>query len=143
VKYFKPYEVVSRKQYELTGDSCLGIFNPELLMALDDLREYFGVPITVNNWHSGGSFEYRGFRTLVDQLAVNPKSKGHSAHQLGEAIDCDIQDHSAEQARIIILENKDNPLLRRITRMEDKVNWLHFDIRKLPVGVPRIHLFKS
>jgi len=136
MKHFQPRELVDRKTYEKMGDGCLILFDTNLLIALDDLREYFDRPITVNTWHYGGLFEWRGYRTpeKARQLGA-PKS----LHARGMAIDCDIEGYSAEQARRKILQNQDHELLSRIMRLEGKVSWLHFDLLPVP---DRIHVFK-
>ncbi len=143
MKHFQPFELVSPAVYAVSGDNSLSLFDPEALQALDDLREFFGCSITINNWKSGGQFQRRGYRTLQNEMAVNPKSTGHSAHQLGKAFDCDIQGYTAEQAREKILQNQDNPLLAKIQRMEASVPWIHFDTVAPPAGMRRIHLFKA
>jgi hypothetical protein len=140
MKHFQPYEIVDRITFEHMGDQALSLFNPEALQALDDLREYFGVPITVNNWHSGGLFEWRGFRTPEKAIELGaPQSR----HAKGEAFDLDVQGMPAEEVRRIIIENKNHLLLQRITRLEAGKSWVHFDVMELPQGVHRIHLFKA
>jgi hypothetical protein len=111
------------------------LFNPAALRALDNLREFFGVPITVNNWHVGGQFQWRGYRN--DRC---PQYSRGSEHSKGNAFDCDIEGYTAEQARKKIIANKDNPLLVEIMRLEAGVSWLHFDLK--PVD-KRIRVFKA
>ena len=138
MKYFKVFELVNRETYDKMGDRAIELFTPDALAALDGIREYFGAPVTVNNWHSGGPFEWRGWRTLKKAAELGaPKS----AHARGEAFDCDIQGVTAEEARQRILDDKSNPLLLKITRIEANVNWLHFDVTELPYGVHRIYVF--
>jgi len=135
MKHFKPYELVDRATYEKLGDYCLSLFDPELLIALDDLREYFGCTVTVNTWHSGKSFQWRGYRTPAKARELGAPN---SQHVKGRAIDCDIEDYTAERARQIILKNQNHELLKRIMRLETGVSWLHFDVK--PVS-DRIRLF--
>ena len=111
------------------------MLNPETLVALINLREFFGVPITVNNWHIGGSFQYRGFRP--SDCKVGAKM---SQHRFGNAFDCDIKGYTAEQARQKILANQDHLLLRSITRLEAGTSWVHFDLKPLQ---RKIHVFKG
>jgi hypothetical protein len=139
MEYFAVHELVDRETYERMGDLALSLFRPCALEALDDLRKYFQCAITVNNWHSGGDFQWRGYRTLTEATRLGAPN---SRHAFGEAFDCDIHGVPAEEARKRILENQDNPLLSKITRMEAGVTWLHFDVMELPPGFKRIHLFK-
>jgi hypothetical protein len=140
MQHFQPFELVDRLTFERIGDQAIVLFNPEALQALDDLREYFGVPITVNNWHSGGSFEWRGFRTPEKAIELGAPN---SRHAKGDAFDLDVHGMIAEEVRLRIMENKNHPLLRRITRLEAGKSWVHFDVMELPQVVYRIHLFNA
>lgn len=135
MKYFKPIELVDPMTYEKMFDDCLDLFIPDALQALDDLREFFGKPITVNNWHEGGTLKYRGYRG--PECTVGAKK---SQHRLGNAFDCTIKGVTAEEARQRILKNKSNPLLNRIMRLEGGVSWLHFDLKPIK---NRIYVFKG
>jgi hypothetical protein len=139
VKYFKTYELVDRATYESVGDEALTLFfNPNALQALDDLREFFGSSITVNDWYwRKGGFQWRGYRT--PKKAAELRSP-YSQHRYGNAFDCDIKGYTAEQARHMIILNKDDILLSKIMRLEAKVTWLHFDLK--PVE-NRIYLFNT
>ncbi len=137
MKYFKAYELVDRKTYEALGEDALRIFPEESLIMLDNLREFFGAPIDVNNWVIGGAFQWRGFRTLNCKEGAK-----QSYHRKGMAFDGDVRGHTAEEARKKILENQDNPLLVNINRIEADVNWLHIDCGVVPFNKERIYLFK-
>lgn len=140
LNYFHPYELVSREVYETLGDKCLSLFDPAALRSLEALRLFLAVPLTVNDWHWGGKFQRRGFRTHAEQKAENPDAM-KSAHIYGKAFDFDAQGIPADRVRSMIMASQDIPLLSEITRLEYNVNWIHFDIMPLPVGVPRIDLF--
>jgi hypothetical protein len=139
MKHFQLYELVDKVTFQQFGDAAWQFFNPEALQALDDLRDFFNCAITINNWweNPNGPYQWRGFRTPEKAAELGAP---HSQHALGNAFDCDIGTLDAEEARRIIIENKDNPLLSRIMRLEDKVRWVHFDLMKVP---ERIHLFKA
>ena len=136
--YFKLQELVDRVTFEKEGNKAWNYFQSNALLALQNLREFFGVPFTINNWHIGGQFQFRGYRP-----AEYKGGAAHSQHRLGNAFDIDIKGYTAEEARKKIIENQGNPLLMKITRMEDKVNWVHIDCRPLPDSIKRIHLFKA
>jgi hypothetical protein len=139
MKYFKPQELVDRGTFERMGDNALSLFSPEVLIALDDLREYFNTSITVNNWSTEGQFQWRGWRTPEKAREL---SSPNSQHAKGNAFDCTIKWYTAAEARKIIVANQNHELLKRITRLEDGVSWLHFDCMVLPVNKKRIYLFK-
>jgi hypothetical protein len=137
MRYFKLEELVDRETFETLGEKAWDLFNPFALIALDDLREYFGVPITVNNWAKGGTMQWRGYRSTVCPIGAV-----HSQHRKGNAFDCTIKGHPAPEARAIIRAYQENELLQHITRLEDKVSWVHFDCALLPRGTKRIYLFQ-
>jgi hypothetical protein len=135
VKFFELYELVDPTTYSQLGQEAWGLFHLEALLALDDFRQFFGVPVLINNWHSGGEFQWRGYRTPEEAAKLGAPN---SQHRFGNAFDCDIQGISAEHARAAIIASKDDPLLRRIMRLEQGVSWVHFDLLSVP---DRIHLF--
>ena len=138
MKHFALYELVDKTTFHQYGEAAWQFFNPEALQALDDLRDFFNRPITINNWWDGkGSFQWRGFRTPEKAAELGAP---HSQHALGNAFDCDIEGYDADEARKIIMANKDAENIKRIMRLEDKVGWVHFDLLKV---TDRIHLFRA
>lgn len=139
MRNFDLFELVDRATYQKSGDEAWKFFDPEALIMLDDLRDFFNVPVTVNNWwgYSQG-YQYRGYRP--PDCMVGAQS---SYHKRGMAFDCDIKGYTAEEARKIIIENKDNLLLLRIMRLEADVFWVHMDRGTLPKGKNRIYLFHA
>jgi hypothetical protein len=140
MRYFTAKELVDKETYDRLGEKALSLFNPEALVALDDLREFMGVPITVNDWANGGNMQWRGWRTKEKAKQLGAPN---SQHALGNAFDCTIQGMTAKEARFKIMTHKDHELLYRITRMEDGVSWLHWDCAILPKGKSRIYLFHA
>ena len=138
MKYFKLEEIVDRKTFEKMGTEAWQLFNTEALIALDDLREFFGKNITVNNWLWEGKLQWRGYRTPEKAKELGAPN---SQHAKGNAFDCSIQGYTAKEARATIIAHQDDPLLCRIMRIEDDVSWLHFDLGPLPKGKQRIYLF--
>ncbi|MDO9535084.1 MAG: hypothetical protein Q7J85_07070 [Bacillota bacterium] len=125
-KHFKIYELVDPVTYKRFGDEAWMFLNPLILMAADGIREYFGVPVTINNWHWGGEFQWSGLRTVFCTIGGK-----WSQHRFANAIDCDIKDIPAEEARQRILANQNHPLLQHITCIEASTNWLHIDSRNI------------
>ena len=140
MKYFKSEELVDKKTFETMGENSLSLFNPEALVALDNLREYFNCPITVNNWHKGGIFQWRGYRTPEKAKELGSPN---SQHAKGNAFDCTINGYSAREVRAEIIAHQDHELLKLITRMEANTSWLHFDLMELPKNKQRIYLFRA
>lgn len=128
-KYFKPYELVDRKTYELFGDDSLMFFNFISLQMLDDLRDFLGVPLIINNWKSGGSYEFSGFRPKWCDVGGE-----YSQHRLGQAFDIKPVKMSISDAFIKIINNMADVRLQDIAAIEDvqyTPTWLHVDCRHL------------
>jgi hypothetical protein len=132
-RYFEIQELVDRVTFERFGVGSLMFFSPLALQALDGLREYFNRSVTVNNWHKGGPFQFRGLRPRG--CAVGGE---YSQHRFGNAFDCDVAGLSAGEVRKEILLHKDDPKLELITCLEADVSWVHFDCR----NVERIRIVK-
>ena len=142
LKYFQVWELVDQKTYEEMGLRALSLFNPKILIALDNVREYFGRHMTVNTWHDGGQFQWRGYRTVEAAKALGSIS-GHEQHQQGNAFDFDIQGYSANTIRRAIKADQDNPMFEGIMRLEANVPWIHKDGKTLVEPEERIYLFNA
>lgn len=132
-KYFKIEELVSRSIFEKYGDIAWQFFDPLALRTLDQIREQFG-QLLVNNWHSGGTLQYRGYREKACTVgAVN------SQHRHGRAFDCSSKMFSAEDMRAVILTHQHKFPLLAVIEMD--VSWLHFDVRNINTdsGIVKIH----
>ena len=136
MKYFELYELVDRTTYELWGEDAWTLLNPNLLYSIDGIREFFGVPCYINNWYGGyGSNQYRGYRPQVCPVGAE-----FSEHKKGNAADMTIKGWYTGDARNLIMENQNNPLLVKIMRMERDVTWLHIDCK---IVSNRIYLFRG
>lgn len=147
--YFKLEELVSKEVFESLGAKAWLLFNNQALLALEELREFFKVPFTINNWASGGQFQNRGYRTPQKATELgSPRSSHAFTMENGvwipkcNAFDIDIKGYTADRARRIIMAHKDDPLLKRIMRVEGRVNWLHFDLAPVPQN-KRIYVFTA
>jgi len=88
---------------------------------MDQIRNYFAVPITINNWHIGGNFTQRGFR---NDPATGAKL---SQHRFGRACDFDVKGVTAEEVRECIRQHKLDVPLSCMTRCEEGTSWVHID----------------
>ena len=141
MKYFKPYEVVSKLVYTKYRDESIKFMDNRLLETLDIIREILGVPLVINDWYWGGKNQQRGLRENICQIV---KSKGNtlylSSHCFGRAFDAVSAKMSAEQMRKKIVDNAYK--LPYPIRMESNVTWLHVDLNMLP-NTPKITFFKG
>ena len=124
-KHFVTQEFVPPEIYNVYGEKSLWFVDYRVRWTADAIRQYFGVPVTANNWHrKSGGYRYRGFRPPACETGA-----ALSQHKFGRALDCDVQGIPAEQVRKEIVDKKDEPAFRYITCIEADVNWLHFDCR--------------
>jgi hypothetical protein len=140
LKHFAVFELVDRATYDAEGDKALDRFNPKILEAIEGIREFFAVPMIINNWYLGGSFQWRGWRTPEKAAELGAPN---SEHAKGNAFDFDIQGLTAQQVRDKIVANQDNPLLANITRLEANTTWVHADCKELVLPEKRIYLFHA
>lgn len=94
-----------------------------VLDALEQVVKFFGVKPIVNNYASGGSLSYRGFRPpSYDDGAKN------SMHRYGKAADISIPGKTDSSVRRTILDNRVKfPDIRRME--ENTTGWVHIDVK--------------
>ena len=134
--FFRPEELVPREAFKAFGDQSFSLMDARILWTADAIREWFGKPVKVNNWHSGGSLEQRGFR-------LQPINAKFSPHLYGRAIDFNVEGVSDEevQHRIRINFGKESAL-RFVTRMEENTSgWTHVDC--VNTGKDELTIFKG
>lgn len=120
--YFKVQEFVPKDIYDELGDSSLSLMDDRIIISIIAMRDFFKLPIKINDWLFGGAFQNRGFRTAY--CGIGSK---YSQHKFGRALDFDIKGIPAKEVRGKILANQDKfPL---ITAMEDNISWVHIDCR--------------
>jgi len=123
-KHFQWYEFMPKprnKAEELEFIKYwLVIMDSRLLMHADEVREFYGKPVTVNNWHSGGQFQFRGWRPPYDTTGAK-----YSQHRYGRAMDFDVKGISVAQVITDARAGKFS-LLKAI---ETGITWNHHDVR--------------
>lgn len=135
-KYFEIHELVPKNLYESFGahsELLWATFDDDLLKGIDWLRARYG-STTINNYAYGhGNYEWSGLRLNVPECSFY--SEG-SMHSVGKAADLKFKECTAEEVRQDLKRIKVVPW---ITRLEDKVDWLHVDTK--PTGQDEIYLF--
>jgi hypothetical protein len=137
-KWFDAHEFLPPEVYDIWGKRGLYYFiDVRVVVTADQIREFFGAPFKTNNWwwrrRAGRStedpdcFRYRGYRpdAYYTSQGTLPNGVG-SQHRFGRALDGDVVGVTAAETRDVIMNHQDRfPYIRRI---EDNVNWLHFDV---------------
>jgi hypothetical protein len=126
-KYFDVYELVDKATFDRYGLRCWEFFTPQAIQALDGVREFFGVPVTINDWYWGGDYQWSGLRPATCDIGA-----AFSQHRFGNAFDGKLKGVTAFDARKAIMSNQLDPRLININALEGGVSWLHFDCRNIP-----------
>jgi hypothetical protein len=128
-KHFELYELVDPTTYQQFGERAWMFFDDESLMMIDGIREYFNIPMIINNWYWHGEYQWSGLRTI--DYAEGSK---WSIHRLARAFDIKCRILAGEM-RSEIMANQDHDLLKYVNRMEDGFGGLHVDRAKVDDGI--------
>ena len=120
-------ELVCPHCYKKFGEQSWQFLNTQLLSTLYTLRYViFNKPITVNNWHNGGTLSQRGLRCNMCDIVKNKTDVYISAHIIGNAIDFNVQGYTTEQVYDGIRNNIDS--FEYPIRIEsNSTTWCHID----------------
>lgn len=124
IHYFCLEELVDKPIFEKFGVNVLWFLDRSLVMCLDRLRDTVG-PLTINNWHVGGSFHESGLRLFDTQTGAF-----FSQHKYGKAFDLKPQKITVEQLYLHIVANHEKyPQITTIENPAKTKTWLHVDSR--------------
>jgi hypothetical protein len=130
--YFDLQELVCPHVHKAYGTFAWNFLNDNLVELINTIRERIGRPIYVNNWHTGGKFDERGFRCIQCDIVKNmieSKQIYVSAHMTGKGVDFDVEGLVAEETREWLKLHKNWWPYK--FRLESNVNWVHLDLYNL------------
>ena len=122
-RHFALHEVVPQAMIDKRGVKAWELLDERMLITLDRLRDRYG-KMRMNDYHWGGSDQYRGLRT--------PESADYSdtsQHAFGRAADPIFMGVTAEQVRQDLIADPTAKCFEFITSIELGVSWFHFDVR--------------
>ncbi|HPG33181.1 MAG TPA: D-Ala-D-Ala carboxypeptidase family metallohydrolase [Lentimicrobium sp.] len=135
-EHFDIRELVDKATYTRNFGQSIKLIDPRIPVLLEKIRELCGNrPMTVNNWHIGGQFQYRGYRPPDCQIGALK-----SMHKQGKAVDFDVKGMTADQVRGVIRLNQVELMKLGLTRMETGVSWVHIDLKE--TGLQTIKEFR-
>lgn len=130
-EHFSLVEFVSQPVWNQFHESALWFIDPRLITSVEWLRKMLKVPLVCNNWHTGGTFQNRGFRPQG-----SPNFKPFSQHSFGRALDLSSPEMPHKDVYKWVLDNQDlilaNTAFTTIEDIEIAGTWLHADIRSRP-----------
>lgn len=127
--HFDLREFIPEQIYKTYGDQSIWFVDIRLVEGMEWLRTFFAAPITINNWHVGGTFQYRGFRS--PQATVGARL---SQHKFGRACDFNVQGMTAPQVFEAIKSDwaviSKHTFFTTIEDVSDTPTWVHLDGRQ-------------
>lgn len=129
-KYFLIQELVPPGIYTQFGEKAWWFIQPVLIGVLDALREDVGRPLLVNNWHTGGSYQFSGYRPPETKIGAP-----YSMHRMGLAADVKCKGWKPADILKVIQDNQAKYLALGLTTYENlqaTPTWLHLDCRRWP-----------
>ena len=133
--HFEIFEFVPKELYTQFANKSIWFIDPRIVDIAEVVRQRFNKPVTINNWHSGGSYNNRGYR-LPDCTTGGKLSQ----HKRGCAVDLSIAGVSVENIYDDITKNFD--LYRKVglttvediafttgAKANDELGWIHADVR--------------
>ena len=129
-------EFVDPDTFQKFGKKSLWFIDPKIINIIQYIRMAIDKPITVNNWHTGGTYQQSGFRPPQSMIGAKM-----GQHRFGRAADikCDIPladlfDFMTKNFKILSSLG-----LTTIENIEKTPTWLHLDIRQWENN-PELHI---
>lgn len=133
-EHFNIKELVDKQTYKDRGERSIELLDPCMLWTIDRLREKYG-SIIINNWASGGQYQFSGFRPKNCSIGAL-----YSQHRLGKGFDLKFKDYTPEQIRTLIKVNAKKDEFKFISCVElDTPSWVHIDSRPIEDRIRWIH----
>ena len=124
-KDFSLAEFVPPAIYEHFVDKSIWFIDPKIVQMAQFIRDRFGKPVTINNYLTGGNYQYSAFRDSACTIGAT-----NSQHRHGRAIDFRIQGMSPMEIRADIIKNFDLYRPSGLTTIEGGTpTWIHIDCR--------------
>jgi hypothetical protein len=126
-EYFTVKEFVPQSIYRQYGDKSIFFLDARMLNVATAYRKYFNKPIIINNWHTGGTFQQRGYR-----LPNSTTGAALSQHKFGRAFDCNVKGLKDKDAYDEIVKNYDffkEVGLSTLENFNFTGSWIHSDVR--------------
>jgi len=124
IKHFQLNELIDKETYTEYGSNALRFIRTDALILLEKIRAHFNTPITINNWHKGGEYNWSGLRS--------PKYKNYkitSLHSWGAAWDMKFSKLDIRTVREEIIDKRD-VLFPELMGIElGTKTWIHIDTR--------------
>lgn len=125
--HFYLEEFVPKELFSKFGDKSIWFIDQRIIDISEVLRQRFNKAVIINNWHSSGAFNNRGFR-----MPDCPIGGFLSQHKRGNAIDVNVGDLTPQEVYKDLIENFSIYSKAGLTTVEDialTTGWCHIDTR--------------
>ena len=130
--HFNLDEFMHPSEYIRQGEDSIKLLHPQLIDSTEKLRVYLDLPMRINNWNSGGTFQNRGWRPQNSKVGAKK-----SLHKKGMAIDFDSPSTPMKELFVKVWDARDwivqNTAFRIIESFDFTPGWIH-----LAIGDPSI-----
>jgi len=124
---FNLQDFVHPSAFDSKEDHGLSLLHPELIDSTQKLREHLKVPMIINNWNSGGTFQNRGWRPQNSKVGAKK-----SLHKKGMAIDFHSPKVTMKELFVIVWNARqwivENTAFRILENFEHTGGWVHIAI---------------
>lgn len=123
-KNFIIQEFVGPNMYKKWSDKAIWFVDSRIISLAQFIRDYFDMPMTINNWHIGGNLLSEVYATLHQSGAQ------YSQHRFGRAIDFNLSNLTTDEIQKEILKHQEVFMINGLTCIEaDTPTWVHVDCR--------------
>jgi len=123
-EHFDIEEFVPRGIFDQYGAKSIWYIDQQLIEGAEWLRSHFNAPITINNWHTGGKFQERGFRVPTTTTGAR-----FSQHKFGRAIDFNVQGMTSDGVAKELIGLAHTSHFTTIEDPKFTQGWTHLDLR--------------
>lgn len=127
-KYFVLQEFINPNDFEAHKENSIDLIDPKIVQIANFLREDIGKPVTINNWHTGGSYKESGLREKNTKTGALK-----SAHKDGKAIDPKVVGMLGNDWYEYVKKNAKKLYQLGLRRIEDRkiaTTWCHMDTKE-------------
>jgi hypothetical protein len=127
-EHFILEEFINPDTFKREKDNGLSLIDKKLFDIAEFIRVDLGVPITINDWHTGGQYHESGLRDKNSTTGAKL-----SQHKLGKAIDVKAKGYGGAEWYDYVKKNAKKLYDLGVRRIEDKsiaTTWLHIDTKE-------------